>query len=414
MWKASIAYIRRFDRSLWILSLGWLISALGFAAAIPFIGIYFHAEFGLSMTQIGIFFGVMAVVRSVFQAVGGEISDRIERRWLLIFAQYTRAFVFIFLAAAIFGHWGFWWCAVFLMINSVFGAVFQPVANAMVSDILPKEKRLDGYAITRTAGNLGWALGPAVGGFLATSSYALLFLIAAVVTLLSALTFHLFLRVPQTHRQNDRFKFSDIIAIKDDHYLAVHVGLIFLLYLVVAQLILPFSVYTVEMVGISETRLGYLYSLNGFLVAALQIPITRLLSKRSLTAQLAAGGFLYAVGYSMVGVLVGFHYFIVAITIVTIGEMFMSPPSLTLTSRLAPAGRIGRYMGIHGFFVAAGWSFGPLYGGVILDHFGYHHALAWLIISSLALVSCIGYVIFGRKLPPRFNRQGDGMAAVSE
>lgn len=403
MWNKSLAYIRQFDRNLWILSLGWLVSALGFAAAIPFIGIYFHAEFGMSITEIGLFFGIMAVIRSVFQALGGEVSDRIERRWMLIMAQLCRAVVFAVLAAAIQWHWGFWWCAICLVVNSIFGAVFQPVANAMVSDILPKEKRLDGYAITRTAGNLGWAAGPAIGGFLATSSYAPLFLIAAVVTLLSALIFLVFLKVTRSDRQTDRFKLSDIIAIKDDPLLAKHTILIFLLYLVVAQLILPFSVYAVEMIDISMTQLGYLYSLNGLLVVLLQIPITRLLSRFTLTAQLAYGAFLYAVGYSMVGILVGFEYFVLAITIVTIGEMFMSPPSLTLTSRLAPPGRMGRYMGIYGFFVAAGWSFGPLYGGVILDHFGGTPAVAWLVISSLAVFSGVGYLLFQRRLPAEFN-----------
>jgi hypothetical protein len=38
MWNKSLAYLRQFDRNLWILSLGWFVSALGFAAAIPFIG----------------------------------------------------------------------------------------------------------------------------------------------------------------------------------------------------------------------------------------------------------------------------------------------------------------------------------------------------------------------------------------
>ena len=403
MWKKSLAYIHQFDRNLWILSLGWLISALGFAAAIPFIGIYFHVEFGMSIIEIGLFFGVMAIVRSVFQAVGGEVSDRIERRWLLISAQYARAAVFVLLAAAINWHWGFWWCAICLLVNSIFGAVFQPVANAMVSDILPKERRLDGYAIIRTAGNLGWAVGPAVGGFLAASSYALLFLIAAVVTVVSASIFLVFLRVERIDRQTDRFKLSDIVAIKDDPLLARHTILIFLLYLVVAQLILPFSIYTVEMIGISETQLGFLFSLNGLLVVLLQIPITRLLSRYALTTQLAWGAFLYAVGYSMVGVLIGFEYFALAIVVVTVGEMFMSPPSLTLTSRLAPPGRMGRYMGIYGFFVAAGWSFGPLYGGVILDHFGGTPAVAWLVISSLAVFSGVGYLFFQRKLPAEFN-----------
>jgi MFS family permease len=403
MWNKSLAYLRQFDRNLWILSLGWFVSSLGFAASIPFISIYFHAEFGMSMTKIGLFFGVLAIVRAAFQIIGGEISDRMERRRLLIWSQFFRAGSFVFLAAAIQWDWGFWWVAVFLAINSIFGAVFQPVANAVVSDLLPKGKRLDGYAITRSAGNLGWAAGPAIGGFLATSSYALLFAISSAITLFSGLIFLLFLKVVRLERQKDRFRLSDIIAIKNDSYLAWHAVLVFLLYLVVAQLMAPFSVYTVEMIGISKSQLGYLYTLNGLLVVFFQIPITKLLSRFSLTSQLSWGAFLYVVGYSMVGMLIGFEYFVLAIAVVTVGEMFMSPPTLTLASRLAPPGRMGRYMGIIGFVMASGWSFGPLYGGVILDHFGGTPAVAWLVISSLALFSGVGYLFFARRLPAEFN-----------
>lgn len=403
MWNRTFTYIRQFDRNLWILSLGWFVSALGFAASIPFVAIYFHAEFDMSVTEIGLFFGVLAVVRSVFQAVGGEVSDRMERRWLLISSQFFRAGAFLFLAAAIRWDWGFWWIAACLAVNSIFGAVFQPVANAVVSDILPKGKRLDGYAVTRSAGNLGWAAGPAIGGFLATTSYALLFTISSAITMISGLIFLLFLKVRQFELQTDRFRLSDIVAIKSDPYLAWHSVLVFLLYLVVAQLIAPFSIYTVEMVGISKSQLGYLYTLNGLLVVFFQIPITRLLSKFSLTSQLSWGAFFYVIGYGMVGMLIGFEYFVLAITVVTIGEMFMSPPTLTLTSRLAPPRRMGRYMGVIGFVMASGWSFGPLYGGFILDHLGGNHAVAWLVISSLAVFSGVGYLIFARKLPSEFN-----------
>jgi MFS family permease len=88
---------------------------------------------------------------------------------------------------------------------------------------------------------------------------------------------------------------------------------------------------------------------------------------------------------------------------VTVGEVIMSPPSLTLTSQLAPEGRTGRYMGIYGFFVTVGWSLGPLYGGFFLDHFKHNHVLAWVLISSLALLAAVGYVIFGKFLPRQFN-----------
>ncbi|UCE24890.1 MAG: MFS transporter, partial [Candidatus Zixiibacteriota bacterium] len=219
----------------------------------------------------------------------------------------------------------------------------------------------------------------------------------------SGLVFLFFLKPPQALMAQDRFKLSDLIDIRKDPFLAGHSILIFALYLVVAQLIAPFSVYAVEMVRITEHQLGLLYALNGLMVVLLQIPVTRMLSKYRLTTQLALGAFVYAIGYGMVGTLVGFEYFVLAIFVVTVGEIFMSPPSLALTSRLAPDGRMGRYMGIFGFFVASGWSFGPLYGGVILDYFGTNAPLAWALISSLAIISGMGYLIFNKKLPARFN-----------
>ncbi|UCF89856.1 MAG: MFS transporter, partial [Desulfobacterales bacterium] len=261
MLQKSLAYISQFNRNLWVLSLGWFVSAMGFAVSIPFIAIYFHAKLGLSMTRIGLFFGAMAVIRSVFQFVGGEVSDRIERRYMLIYSQIIRAASFAIMAVAVYRHMGFWMIAASLMINSALGAVFQPAANAMVADILPPEKRLDGYALTRSAMNFGWAAGPALGGFMAGYSYGLLFLVSAALTLGSGLVFVFFLQAPAQALIADHFKFKDIRAIKDDPYLAWHSGLIFLIYLVHSQLIAPFSVYAVEMIKISEHQLGLLYTL---------------------------------------------------------------------------------------------------------------------------------------------------------
>ena len=89
----AVAYFREMPGALWVLSLGWFVSALGFGIAIPFISIYFHAALGMSIAQIGLFFGVMAVVRSVFQILGGEIADRMDRRSLMIHTQIIRGVV---------------------------------------------------------------------------------------------------------------------------------------------------------------------------------------------------------------------------------------------------------------------------------------------------------------------------------
>ena len=405
MIEKIVKFVNKYDRNLWALSFGWFVGALGFAVGIPFISIYFHSELGLSLSQIGLFFGFMALVRSLFQLVGGEIADRYERRQLLVYTQILRAVAFIGIAIAIYMEWGFWAIAASLTINSIFGAMFHPAANAMVSDILPKETRLEGYAITRASGNLGWAAGPALGGFMAEFSYGHLFIAAAVITFISGFVFALYLHPPKINQIEERFRFKDLIAIKDDSNLAAHSILIFILYLVVAQLIAPFSVYSVEIAGISEVELGMIYTVNGLMVVSLQLLVTKVLSNLKFTTQLALGGLIYAIGYGLVGLFSTLEMFILVIMFITLGEMVMSPPSLALTSKLAPEGRMGRYMGIFGFFVASGWSFGPLYGGYILDHFKSEPVTAWILISVLGLVSAIGYLWLSKRLPPEVNKR---------
>jgi len=401
----GLAYWGQFGSDVWTLALGWFASALGFSVSIPFISIYFHQTLGLSLSQIGIFFGLMAVIRSAFQIVGGEFSDRIDRRFLLIDSQVVRAVSFLLMALAVHRDWGFGAIAGFLLINSIFGAIFQPAANALVSDILPADKHLDGYALTRSATNLGWAAGPALGGFLAAESYGLLFLISALITLGSGLILWIFLKPPPLSAAMNRFHLADLLAVRRDRNLAWHCGLTVLLYLVVAQLIAPFSVYAVEMIRISAHKLGILYTLNGLMVVLLQMPITRRLGSIRLTVQLACGALLYAVGYGFVGFCSQFWMLFIAVATITAGEIVMSPPSLTLASRLAPTGKTGRYMGILGFCISSGWSLGPLYGGVILDHFSGNHRLAWALIASLALLAAVGYAVFTRRLPDVYNRR---------
>lgn len=397
------AYLGQFSKDLWILSLGWFVGAVGFAASVPFVSIYFNTELGMSTVQIGVFFGVLAVVRAGFQALGGELSDHIGRQGLLTKAQLYRAVTFVGLGVSIKFHLGFWPIALMLLLNSIFGSIFMTTLTSMVADIVPHEKRLDGYAISRSAGNAGWAVGPAIGGYLAASSYAELFYFAAVLTVLCALIFHFMMKVDPAPPAKDNFRLADLLSIRKDRLLLAHGILTLGMYLVVAQLVAPLAVYAVGMVGMNEQHLGYLFTVNGLMVVLFQIPVTRLTTKWRLTTMLAAGGMFYFIGYSLLGVFAHFEYFIIAIMLATTGELLISPPMMTLTSRLAPEGRTGRYMGVHGFFTTAGWSLGPLWGGLFLDWFDHRWSIAWVLISSLAVLSAVGYLFLARRLPERFN-----------
>jgi MFS family permease len=401
-------YFRKYDYRLWLLSLGWFSSAVGFAVSIPFIAIYFHSELGISLTGIGLFFSVAAVIRAFTQAFGGDLSDRIGRYRLMVTAQIVRSFVFAATAYAIYNSWGFYAIGALLILNSIFGALFQPAANAMVADLTDKKNRTEAYAIVRASANLGWALGPAVGGFLAAYSYGVLFIMSGCMTLISGSIIGIFLRdMKLMSKKEESFRFRDIFAYRGNELIFHHALIVFALYIVIAQFMAPLSVYTVDLIGFSKSQLGFLYTLNGLLVAALQIPVTRLLRPVRLTIQLAIGALIYGVGYFTVGLSGAYAVFIVAIVIITIGENMVSPPALSITANLAPEGRVGRYMGIYGFAVTAGWSLGPLLGGTLLDLAAPNYIYAWGIISVLAVMASIGFRWTTSKIPEALNRYQD-------
>jgi MFS family permease len=387
---------------MYILSLGWLVTAAGFAMVIPFMSIYFHQELNISMSAIGLFFGFGAILRAVPQPFAGWLSDRIGRVPIMGWSLVLRAITFAAVGYAIMSQAGFFTIAAIISFNYITGSVLHPAANAMVADLVRKEQRIAAFGLLRIAGNLGWAIGPALGGFIAHQSYSALFIIAGLISLFSGLFFLFALKDVTRSQANDtpEFKLSDILNLRQDKRLFEHCLISLALYLAIAQLIAALSVYSVETVGISRAELGALYMINGLLVVVLQFPISALFKRMALTRQLAFGAVVYAIGYLMVGVAPGFIFLILCMIIITFGEMIVSPPSMTLVANLSSPGKYGRYMGLFGFFQMAGWSLGPTVGGGLLDLFAEQPIIMWLIIALIAMIACVLYINLGRKLPP--------------
>ena len=174
------------DRRLLHLFLGRVLSSVGFSIVIPFLGLYLHGTRGVSMTMVGGLFFVAALAGGLGQVLGGEWSDRRGRKFVLVLSQLMRAVAFLGLGLAVMVHAPFFVFAILTSLSAIAGRMFEPPSGAMVADIAEGPRRAEYYGVIRIGGNLGWALGPAIGGFLAALSYATLFLIAAGVLLAAA------------------------------------------------------------------------------------------------------------------------------------------------------------------------------------------------------------------------------------
>ena len=69
-------------------------------------------------------------------------------------------------------------------------------SDAMIADMIEPGRRAGAYALLRMINNLGIAIGPAIGGFVAGVSYSLAFAIAAAASLLFVSL--IILKVPET------------------------------------------------------------------------------------------------------------------------------------------------------------------------------------------------------------------------
>ena len=415
------------DRRLLHLTVGRMLGSMGFAITIPFLSLYLHSERGIAMTAVGGMFFLAALAGALSQFLGGDWADRYGRKIILVVAQAGRGVIFLGLGLAVYFDSPLYVFALLTCGSGFFGRLFDPPSGAMIADIASGEERAEGYGVLRIGGNLGWALGPALGGFLAALSYASLFLVSAGVMFVSAALVAAKVRetapwlapgaaaVPGGTRApggatgavppaQERFRLSDAaVALRDPLFLRYCIILL-VFFTAMAQLMSTISIYVVDWAGHSKAELGFLYSLNGLLVVFLQIPVTRAMAPLRMTTQLVIGCLLYSAGYAMMGFGGAFPLLFAAMFVITIGEIVASPPSMNMAAGFSSEAMRGRYMGTYGLFSSFGWSLGPLVGGVLLDLTRGRAPLLWGLVALIALPAAAGFWDLRRRISPAMDR----------
>ncbi len=364
------------------------------------------------MTSVGTLLMIAQVIGASVGIYGGEISDRLGRKFVMTRSLAGRFLLFIIIGIIISKCENIYAIFVFLILNSILFSFYIPASQAYIADLTNEKERISAYGILRMGGNLGWALGPAIGGLLATIDYAYLFFVTAFCMLIATIILVKFCgeslqyRIEKTidatllkDQKNLGFKvnFKDMFTILYDQQFLTFTLISFLVFIVWGHLVSPISVYTVNRVGITKSQLGLLFSINGFMVALFQYFITHFIPDKKELHALWIGAFIYAVGYLSIGFASNFALLIFSMVIITIAEMVITPSSQTYASKLARPENRGRYMAFYNLAQTFGWAFGPLLGGILLDAFPGRNPAIWVFVSGLAVASAIGFILFKNK-----------------
>ncbi len=394
-----IRYIyAEYPRQFWVLILGTFIDRIGGALMFPFLTLYITRKFGVGMTEVGVIFGLFSIASVVGSMFGGALTDRLGRKKMLIFGLIASALTSLLMGLV--NEIEFFFASALFV--GLFANAGGPAQQAMVADLLPEEKRAQGFGILRVVANLAVTIGPAIGGLLAAQSYLSLFICDAVASLITAGIVVLAIQETRpTPREGEPEQtmaqtFGGYRDVLRDTTFVLFIGACILMALVYLQMNATLAVYLRDTHSIPEQGFGYIISLNAALVVLFQFYVTRRIAKHRPLIVMAVGALLYAIGFSLYGFVSAYVLFLVAMVIITIGEMMTAPISQALTAQFAPEDMRGRYMAVFGFSWVIPMTVGPLLAGLIMDNGD--PRWVWYAAGMVGLAAAVAFALLQRRV----------------
>lgn len=386
----------QYPSQFWLLFLGMLISFAGSSMIWPYLMIYASGRLGLPLAAVASLMTLRAASGLIASFIAGPVADRLGRKSGLTVGLAGSGLIYLAMIPAdtypVF--------ALLMILRGAFEPLYRVSADAMVADLIPDHQRAEAYAMTRLAKNLGIAIGPVVGGAVATISYGITFTAAASGLLIFGLLTYLFVREtlpaasPGEMRQPAIQGYRQILG--DRMFMAL--VLAFTLTQFASSMIwVLMSVYAKEHYGVLENRYGLIAMTNALMVVTLQVYVTRKSKPYPPHAVLALGALLYAAGTASVALATGFWGFWLSMVVLTSGELLLVPTATTLAANLAPADLRGRYMSIFALSWGVASGVAPLMGGYLNDAIS--PQAIWYGGGLMGLLGAVWFLLQQKKHP---------------
>ncbi|MFF8944562.1 MDR family MFS transporter [Streptomyces sp. NPDC014864] len=382
-------------RAFWWLWTSTLVNRLG-AFVATFMALYLTLDRGYSATYAGLVASLHGLGGVVSSLGGGVMADRLGRRPTLLVAQSATA---VSVAVLGFVHDPVAIAAVAFLVGLSSNAS-RPAVQAMMADIVRPEDRVRAFSLNYWAINLGFAVSSMAAGFIAEFSYLAGFLIEAGMTLVCAVV--VFLKLPESRpavpsgaQGGAPDAVGLVTVLRDGRFMAV-VGLSFLVALIFQQgsVGLPVAMGTA---GFAPADYGMALAVNGVLIVALQIPVTRFIEHRDPRRLLVVSSLLAGYGFGLTAFAGSVGAFALTVCVWTLGEMLNAPTQTGLVVQLSPVHGRGRYQGVYTLSWSLAALIAPLMSGYVIDHLG--AGWLWGLCALVGTAAAVGYGVLMRSLP---------------
>ncbi|HEX5836275.1 MAG TPA: MFS transporter [Anaerolineales bacterium] len=369
----------------WLIWTGTLVNRLG-GFVIPFLTLYLTAQRAIPVGRAALIVSLFGAGSFLAQLSGGELTDRLGRRPVMLMSFFVTPVFMIMLGLA----------RDLLLISAAtfivgfFMDLYRPAVSAAIADLVPPESRTRAYGYNYWAINLGAAVAPLLAGLMASYNYLILFVADALTTAIFGLIVFFGIREtrPAEAQHTSHSPVSERITQLRREPILLIFSLITLFFGVIymqGNITLPLDM---QSHGLGPRDYGAAIAVNGFLIILVTIPVSNMAAKWPRFETVAISAVLLGAGFGFTALATSLPLFAMSVALWTLGEIAATSVSPAIIADLSPVRLRGLYQGIFGAAWGLSYFIGPLAGGWVYEQLGSTALWTGCLILGLVLSLC--------------------------
>lgn len=393
--KLFNSYINTFkglSREAWMLSIVMLINRSG-SMVLPFLGVYMTDHLKFSLENAGIvlsFYGIGSVLGSW---LGGYLTDKFGEYYIQSWSLFLSAPIFLIIPF----FPGVEMMAVLIFLQSTISDTFRPANSVAITKYARPENLTKAFSLNRMAVNLGFSIGPALGGVLSGISYNFLFVFNFTGALIAGIIYVFFFRKRnKIFREKKKSETFEVVkktgkSPYKDYPFLVFSFLCTIFAICFFQFFNTIPLFYKDVAKLSQSTIGFILGYSGFIIVLLEMPLVSIAERTLKIPQiLFLGAVLAGLSYLMLIFGSNITWLVLSMTVLCVAEIWALPFMSTVTALRSENGNKGAYMGVNGIAFSFSFIITPFLGTYVVSRFGFDSL--WL--GSFAVLTIISFLLF--------------------
>jgi MFS family permease len=371
-------------REVWMLAIVLFVNRAG-TMVLPFMTIYLTTQLQMTEALAGRLISVYGLGAVCGAYLGGRLALRVGAIRLQTICLFLSVPAFCLIPL-----WHSWWpIAISLFGLSLVAEAVRPANAASITQFTTPENRTRAFALQRLAANLGFSFGPAIGGMLAKVNFGLLFAVDALTTFGAAgallAFFHMRRTAPAPSPSSEAVVHPS--PLKDKPFV------IFLLLMLASMIVFfqfgsTYPLYLRDHFRLDEASIGLMFAVNTTVIVAVEMPLLEAIKHWPLVRTIGWGCFLSCLGWGILPFGDQVAYAVLAMLVVTVGEMLSFAMSSGFVANRSGHGNEGAYMGWYMVMFAVASVLGPGIGAALYQN---QKEMVWYAALAVGVAVLVGF-----------------------